>query len=63
MFTKGHNGPAYGWRCDYIMAQYVIDVADDGLTAKGHSRILMQIVDAVKDDPDPLARESAFRAW
>jgi len=66
MFTDGHNGPAYGWLCDHIMGQYIIDVADDGLTAKGRSRTLMQIAshdDAVKDDPNPMKRESAFRAW
>jgi hypothetical protein len=66
MFTKGHNGPAYGWLCDHIMAQYVIDISEDGLTAKGRSRTFMQIAshdDAVKDDPNPMARESAFRAW
>jgi hypothetical protein len=48
------------------MAQYVVTVSDDGLTAKGRSRTLMQIAshdDAVKDHPNPLARESAFRAW
>jgi hypothetical protein len=52
--------------CDHIMAQYVITIADDGVNAQGRSRTFMQIAshdDAVKDDPNPLARDSAFRAW
>ena len=66
MFTAGHNGPAYGYLSDHVMAQYVIDIDPDGLTAKGRSRTLMQLAshdDAVKDNPNPLSRESAFRAW
>jgi hypothetical protein len=66
MFTGGKNGPAFGWMVDHVMAQYVITVAEDGLSAKGRSRTLMQCGshdEAVKDDPDPMARETAFRAW
>ena len=42
MFTGGHNGPQYGFLLDHLLAQDIIDVAPDGLTAKGRFRCLMQ---------------------
>lgn len=41
-FTGGHNGPAYGFLLDHLLSQDIVDVAPDGLTAKGRFRCLMQ---------------------
>ena len=46
--------------------QDIIDVDEDGKTAKSRSRLLMVVAshdDAVKDDPNPLSRDSCFRSW
>jgi len=41
-FTRGHNGPHYGFLLDHLQLQDVIDVAPDRKTAKGRFRCLMQ---------------------
>jgi len=41
-FTKGHNGPGYGFLLDHLMSQDIIDVAPDRQSAKGRFRVLMQ---------------------
>src|SRR5690349_20066164 len=42
LFTEGANGPVYGFLLDHLMSQDIVDVADDGLTARGRFRCLMQ---------------------
>jgi SnoaL-like domain len=42
MFTQGVNGPIYGFLLDHVMSQDIVDTADDGLTARGRFRCLMQ---------------------
>lgn len=42
LFTEGGNGPVYGFLLDHFMSQDIVDVADDGLTARGRFRCLMQ---------------------
>ncbi len=41
LFTNGHNGPIRAFLLDHLQMQDVIDVAPDGLTAKGRFRALM----------------------
>lgn len=41
-FAGGHNGPAYGQLLDHPQYQGVIDVAEDGRTAKARFRMTMQ---------------------
>ena len=42
MWTKGHNGPIHGLLVDHLLLQDIVDVAPDGLTAKGRFRSFMQ---------------------
>jgi hypothetical protein len=42
MFTQGHNGPVYGFLLDHFISQDIVTVADDGKTARGRFRALMQ---------------------
>ena len=42
LFTKGHNGPIYGFLLDHFQGQDIVTVAEDGLTAKGRFRAVMQ---------------------
>jgi hypothetical protein len=41
-FTRGVNGPVRGLLLDHLLLQDVIDVAEDGLTAQGRFRCLLQ---------------------
>ena len=41
-FTGGANGPPRGLMFDHLMLQDVVDVAEDGLTARGRFRCLLQ---------------------
>ena len=41
-FTKGHNGPVRGFLLDHLFMQDVVDVAPDGMTAKGRFRCVLQ---------------------
>jgi SnoaL-like domain len=41
-FTGGRNGPVYGFLLDHLQLQDIVDIAPDGLTAKGRFRCLMQ---------------------
>ena len=41
-FTKGHNGPVRGFLLDHLLMQDVVDVAPDGVTAKGRFRCVLQ---------------------
>lgn len=41
-FTKGHNGPLPGFLLDHPQFQDIVDVAEDGLSALGRFRVLMQ---------------------
>ena len=41
-FTGGVNGPLRGLLLDHLMLQDVVDVAQDGLTAKGRFRCVLQ---------------------
>jgi hypothetical protein len=42
LFTGGHNGPIPAFLLDHPQMQDIVDVAADGLTAKGRFRSLMQ---------------------
>ena len=41
-FTHGNNGPVYGLLADHMQLQDIVDVADDGLSARGRFRALLQ---------------------
>jgi hypothetical protein len=41
-FTHGRNGPRHGFLLDHHMYQDVVDVSEDGKTAKGRFRCNMQ---------------------
>ena len=41
-FTRGHNGPVYGFLLDHQQLQDVIDVAPDRMSAQGRFRAFMQ---------------------
>jgi hypothetical protein len=41
-FTKGVNGPVRGFLLDHLLMQDVVDVAPDGMTAKGRFRCVLQ---------------------
>src|SRR5271155_1826664 len=41
-FTHGHNGPRHGFLLDHPMYQDVVDISEDGKTAKGRFRCNMQ---------------------
>ena len=41
-FTKGYNGPVRGFLLDHLLFQDIVDVAPDGLTAKGRFRCVLQ---------------------
>lgn len=41
-FTGGRNGPVRGLLLDHLMLQDIVDVAGDGLTAKGRFRCVLQ---------------------
>ena len=42
-FTKGHNGPIYGFLLDHLQAQDVVTVAEDRRTARARVRALNMI--------------------
>ena len=42
MFTQGVNGPVYGFLLDHFISQDIVDISDDGTTAWGRFRCLMQ---------------------
>lgn len=42
LFTQGHNGPIPAFLLDHLQMQDIVDVAADGLTAKGRFRALME---------------------
>ena len=41
-FTRGHNGPLYGFLLDHLQLQDIVDVAPDRSTALGRFRAFMQ---------------------
>ena len=41
-FTRGVNGPLRGLLLDHLLLQDIVDVAEDGLTAKGRFRCVLQ---------------------
>jgi hypothetical protein len=41
-FTNGFNGPLRGFLLDHLMLQDIVDVAPDGLSAKGRFRCVLQ---------------------
>jgi hypothetical protein len=41
-FTGGHNGPVPGFLLDHFQGQDIVDVAPDGMSAKGRFRAIMQ---------------------
>jgi hypothetical protein len=53
-FTKGHNGPVYGFLLDHLQAQDVVTVAPDRKTARGRFRALNMIGYHDKK-PEPVA--------
>jgi hypothetical protein len=52
-FTGGVNGPAYGFLLDHFIAQDIVHVADDRLSAQGRFRSLMQGGTHESRDPVP----------
>ena len=42
LFVEGGNGPVYGFLLDHFLSQDVVDISEDGLTARGRFRCLMQ---------------------
>jgi hypothetical protein len=56
-FTKGFNGPIRGFLLDHLLLQDVVDVAPDGMSAKGRFRCVLQggchesMTDAVPNFP------------
>lgn len=42
LFTGGGNGPVHGFLLDHLMAQDIVDISDDGMSAYGRFRCLMQ---------------------
>jgi len=42
LFTQGVNGPVYGFLLDHFISQDIVDISEDGLTARGRFRCLMQ---------------------
>jgi hypothetical protein len=51
--SSGLNGPAYGMLFEHIIAQDIVDVAEDGRTAKGRFRCFLQggVHETKKDAP------------
>ncbi|MGH8218458.1 MAG: nuclear transport factor 2 family protein [Steroidobacteraceae bacterium] len=41
-FTRGRNGPVFGFLLDHLQLQDIIDVAADGQSARGRFRCLLQ---------------------
>ena len=41
-FTNGFNGPIRGFLLDHLMLQDIVDVASDGLSARGRFRCVLQ---------------------
>ena len=52
-FTKGHNGPVFGFLLDHLQAQDVITVDPDRRTARGRFRAL-NMIGYHDDKPEPL---------
>lgn len=52
-FTKGHNGPVYGFLLDHLQAQDVVHVAPDRKSAKGRFRAL-NMIGYHDDKPEPV---------
>jgi len=42
LFTQGHNGPINAFLLDHLQMQDIVDVAPDGMSAKGRFRALME---------------------
>lgn len=53
-FTKGHNGPVFGFLLDHLQMQDVVDVSPDRRTAKGRFRAL-NMIGYHDDKPEPVA--------
>jgi hypothetical protein len=41
LFTQGHNGPVRGFLLDHLQLQDIVDIDEDGKTARGRFRALM----------------------
>ncbi len=41
-FTNGYNGPIYGFLLDHFQGQDIVDISDDGKSAYGRFRAIMQ---------------------
>lgn len=59
IFTKGQNNPIDGMLVDHMQSQGVIDIADDGLSAKGRFRGFLQggVHKSMEDPPAQLPRQ------
>lgn len=59
-FTHGNNGPIDGFLLDHPQLQDIVDICDDGVTAKARFRCMMQAgrhKDYTGDDPRHQARQ------
>jgi hypothetical protein len=63
MFTHGKmsNGPIFGFMLDHFIAQDIVDISDDGLTARGRFRCLMQA--GSHDEKEQKVRPMPDQAW
>jgi len=41
LFTQGHNGPIHGFLLDHLQLQDIVDIDEDGKSAKGRFRALL----------------------
>jgi len=61
MFTRGVNGPVYGFLLDHFISQDVVDISEDGTTAWGRFRCLMQA--GSHETKEPKVRPMPDQCW
>ena len=61
MFTQGVNGPVYGFLLDHFISQDIVDISDDGMTAWGRFRCLMQA--GSHESKEPKVRPMPDQCW
>ena len=61
MFTQGVNGPVYGFLLDHFISQDIVDISEDGTTAWGRFRALMQA--GSHESKEPKVRPMPDQCW